>query len=163
MINYTVYDPKKGKQLISGSAPTRQDISSGEGFEYIILPGKLEACSLDQVKAAIWERVKERKAEILSRGIVTELGVLDGNLESQITMTRLIADAVRDIKYSAPVTFADNVTKTLSATEILSIGSEYSRFLNAVHEVSQTLRVAISKAKTVTAAMKIDTLSVWSK
>lgn len=158
MINYVVYDPAEGRVIMEGYVPTRQDISAGEGLEFITLPGKLEACDVEQVKQALWDRLKDKQVELLSIGIATFKGVVDADEASLNTLSRLANLAWIVPNSEQPFTFKNNETLVLNSVDMIQLFKETTTETNALHSWLQTLRIEITDAETVEDVLKINTL-----
>lgn len=164
MINYIVYDPRTADVVITGYAPSSDDINSGSNFEYVVLPtSDLKLVDVPVLQDAIWARVKERKQAKVNQGIETPLGLVAGDLETQTVINRLVNESLRNKEFTSPFTFKTNISDKLDAKQILSLGSAYNTVLSKYHMIAQELRLKIYESEiTIEALLKIDTISPWN-
>lgn len=162
MVQYVVYNPADGQIVLEGNVPTREDVSSGPSFEYVIIPKKFDHLSLEELKASVWTRVKERKYEKTEDGVDTTYGKVSTDLVGQTVLNRLVNQALIDSNGSQVLTLATNETIRFDNKDILAIGTQVNNALNYWHMKAQNLRQVISSVEDIETLLKIDTISGWT-
>lgn len=120
---------------------------------------------LDEVKAAAWGRIKAER-EVRQSGLMPFVfpGGISGHVEmterarSDLTAqtTAAVGMLVASIPGSLIWTSFENVTHSLTPSEMLALGFAGGQFVAGIHAESQTLRAQIEAAQTVAEVVAVE-------
>ena len=104
---------------------------------------------LNQVKAAMWVKVKQARAAAEYGGFTWDGSTFDSDQISQVRIGLNVAQAQMDSAFSIGWTLADNSVRTLSAADMIAVGVALGQHVNACHEKARVLRAEIEAAATL--------------
>lgn len=117
------------------------------------------------LRRAKWAAVKEKRAAVQFGGCMTPSGPVQTDPTSCLLISGYYAQAVGAMgtgeAWAVDFTFQDNVTRTLSAADMLAVGNAVTAKINAAQRRSVDLRAAISAATTRAELDAIDIESGW--
>lgn len=124
------------------------------------------ADELAAAKAAIWEKVKARRAVAIEAGCtIPGLGTFQTDADSLDNVTQGVAGALLAAATGQPFTIdwtlADNATATLSGPQMMAAGKIIGERKSACHARSRALRAQIDAAADFATLEAIDTGSGW--
>ncbi len=104
---------------------------------------------LNEVKAAMWAKVKQARAAAEYGGFTWDGSTFDSDPISQARITGAVTLAQTNPAFSIGWTLADNSVRTLSAADMIAVGVALGQHVNACHEKARVLRAEIEAAMTV--------------
>ena len=104
---------------------------------------------LNEVKAAMWVKVKQARAAAEYGGFTWDGSTFDSDPISQARITGAVTLAQTNPAFSIGWTLADNSVRTLKAADMIAAGVALGQHVNACHERARLLRAEIEAAMTV--------------
>lgn len=144
----------------------------------------IETAPLEDLKAALWDRVKARRDAVIDGGVTTPVGRFDTNAGSVAKVMgaalgatiAMLGDAApslaEDDDFAAalailgqvfPITWtlADNSTPALPRGRTILAAVIAFAHVNGAHDRGRALEAAIKAAETLTALLQIDITAEW--
>ena len=137
------------------------DVATGQGVSRPVAPPPLA-----EAKLAKWQRVKERRDEVIDGGApVQGVGTFDSDMLSRINITGAVSMAQIALSqqqaFSISWTLADNTVVQLNAAQMIGVGATVGQFVAAAHANAQVLRAAIEAAADHDELSAIDIGAGW--
>ena len=104
---------------------------------------------LNEVKAAMWAKVKQARAAAEYGGFTWDGSTFDSDPISQARITGAVTLAQTNPAFSIGWTLADNSVRTLKAADMIAAGVALGQHVNACHERARLLRAEIEAAMTL--------------
>lgn len=144
-----VYTPddmyfKKGRLVFKTLKP-----SQFHQFDYT-MEQWVDPRSLQELKDAKWEQIKQARAAAIDAPLVTPYGVFDSDAPGRTSITEAVLMANNMTALSLPVeidfTLADNTSIALNAQQIVTVGLLLGQKVQTAHARSRLLRGQIEIA-----------------
>lgn len=117
------------------------------GYKYHLASSTLvDVRSLDEVKAAQWEKVKASRYRAEASGFLWDGSLFDSDKISQQRITAAAQIASLNPEFSVDWTLADNSVRSLSASDMLAVCAAMGAHLNQQHATGRNLRAQIDSA-----------------
>lgn len=177
MTEYCVrYDTRTGQELSRLHGPdgiaSLQFLNVGEvliGVSAAAYLVPLADIPIAEIRAALWQQVKAKRAAVRDGGAATPLGAVDSQETEDVpartnilgaTFAAMIAK-MNAVDYSTTWTMLDNSEMALDADQMISVGLAVLAHVNASYDRARALRNQIDAAEDVAALLKIDIGEGW--
>lgn len=169
--HYIMYDLSGAYPPMKGSGPPGAAAlqQPHAGWVALTIPDKVYNGDLaeypDEIRVALWERVKIIRDIVIGGGAVTPFGAVDTDDTSRSNINGATTAAMIAMNTETPFTMtwtmADNTEVALLADDVLALGLAVVAHVNAAHENARTLRAAIDGAEDTTALLQVDIGAGW--
>jgi hypothetical protein len=161
-MQYVVFNLTTGEPVKWGTC--QEDLLSAQAG-----PGEkavaTSSLSVEGNKPAIWEEVKQIRAQKIDGGCTTPWGIVqtDELSRSNISGAALAAVIAKSSSsaFSIVWTLADNSEVTLNADETINLGLIVMQYVNDCYTRARELRVEIDAATNMAELLAIDVASGW--